>query len=77
MNLTVVSERFETRKDRNRVDITPACIYIDFPSDGTFEKSLKHSKEIEAFLWKHHDRKQLVVNREKDDDMRNFMGDLL
>ncbi|XP_059065275.1 general transcription and DNA repair factor IIH subunit TFB2 [Cryptomeria japonica] len=60
-------------REKNRVDITPACIYTDFPTQGFFERSVKHARETKALLWKHGERTQLVVIQEKDNEMRTFM----
>ncbi|KAK9085218.1 hypothetical protein Sjap_025629 [Stephania japonica] len=59
--------------DLNRVEITPAHFYDEFPSKVVFEAASDYAREIGGFLWEDSKKMRLVVNADVHAQMREFI----
>eukprot|EP01018_Ginkgo_biloba_P021117 Gb_25777 [translate_table: standard] len=59
--------------DRNRVQITPAYMYDDFPSEEVFEAVCTYARDIGGLLWEDAKRRRLVLRGESHQEMREFI----
>ncbi|KAK1284315.1 hypothetical protein QJS10_CPB21g00535 [Acorus calamus] len=59
--------------DRNRVEMTLAHVYEDFPSKEVFEATCDFARDMGGLLWEDTDKKRLVVWGEYHQDMKDFL----
>ncbi|KAK1260257.1 hypothetical protein QJS04_geneDACA001909 [Acorus gramineus] len=59
--------------DRNRVEMTLAHVYEDFPSKEVFEATCDFARDMGGLLWEDTDKKRLVVRGEYHQDMKDFL----
>lgn len=59
--------------DKNRVQITPAYIYNDFPSEDVFEAACTYARDIGGLLWEDTKKRQFVLRAESHQEMREFI----
>eukprot|EP00252_Welwitschia_mirabilis_P000935 TRINITY_DN10920_c0_g1_i1.p1 TRINITY_DN10920_c0_g1~~TRINITY_DN10920_c0_g1_i1.p1 ORF type:complete len:459 (+),score=80.13 TRINITY_DN10920_c0_g1_i1:354-1730(+) len=59
--------------DRNRVQMTSAYMYNDFPSEEVFIAALAYASDIGALLWEDSKSRQIVVRAESHTEMREFI----
>ncbi|BBN14722.1 transcription initiation factor TFIIH subunit 4 [Marchantia polymorpha subsp. ruderalis] len=59
--------------DRNRVQMSPAYMYKEFPTVETFEAVDNYARDIGALLWDEPSTQRLVGKAERHEEMRNFI----
>ncbi|KAJ6707047.1 TFIIH POLYPEPTIDE 4 [Salix viminalis] len=59
--------------DLNRVEITPAHLYDEFPSKDTFEAACDYAREWNGLLWEDSKKMRVVVKAEIHMNMREFL----
>lgn len=59
--------------DRNRVELTPAYFYDDFPSMDIYEAVVAHARDLGGLLHEDASAKRLVVRADLHEDMRQFI----
>ncbi|XP_021740570.1 RNA polymerase II transcription factor B subunit 2-like [Chenopodium quinoa] len=59
--------------DLNRVEMTPAQLYDEFPSKDLFESACDFAREHGALLWDDSKKMQLVVKAELHTEMREYL----
>ncbi|XP_057864350.1 general transcription and DNA repair factor IIH subunit TFB2 isoform X2 [Cryptomeria japonica] len=59
--------------DRNRVQLTSAYMYDDFPSEDVFESACTYARDVGGWLWDDTKHRRLVVRAESHQEMREFI----
>ncbi|XP_021726433.1 RNA polymerase II transcription factor B subunit 2-like [Chenopodium quinoa] len=59
--------------DLNRVEMSPAQLYDEFPSKDLFESACDFAREYGALLWDNSKKMQLVVKAELHAEMREYL----
>ncbi|KDO50849.1 hypothetical protein CISIN_1g0154402mg, partial [Citrus sinensis] len=59
--------------DLNRVEMTPAHYYEEFPSRDVFEAACDYARDRSGLLWEDSKKMRLVVNAEIHMHMREFL----
>ncbi|KAF5728672.1 general transcription factor IIH subunit 4 [Tripterygium wilfordii] len=59
--------------DMNRIEMTPAHFYDEFPSRDIFEGACDYARELGGLLWEDSKKMRLVVNTEIHLNMREFL----